>query len=79
MEATYNTKDRIYRCQGYASDNNCIHTCEAMEEIVLANVASDYVKFAMLPARRIRRLARGGKEQGSAPLLINLLLYTNVF
>ncbi|XP_052769455.1 acid-sensing ion channel 4-B-like isoform X2 [Mya arenaria] len=57
MQDIYLTKEKIYRYQEYAIEKNFLRGREAMEERTLANVANAYAEFAMVNARRIRRLA----------------------
>ena len=55
--SAYFEKERLYRFQIYAIERNFLRGREAMEERVLSNVALGFAEFAMLNARRIRRLA----------------------
>ncbi|KAH3855161.1 hypothetical protein DPMN_097723 [Dreissena polymorpha] len=76
MEATYNMKETMYRYQEYTIEKNFLRAREAMEERVLANVASDYAEFAMLTARRIRRLAFNVMDNSNRKMLFELIIDT---
>ena len=54
--SAYWEKERLYRFQQYAVEKNFLRGREAMEERTLRNVVVGFAEFAMLNARRIRRL-----------------------
>ena len=56
-ESAYIEKERLYRFQQYAVENNFLRGSEEMEAINFANIVVSYTEFAMLNTRRIRRLA----------------------
>ncbi|KAH3852887.1 hypothetical protein DPMN_095408 [Dreissena polymorpha] len=76
MEGTYNMKQIMYRFQEYAIEKNFLRAREAMEERVLANVASDYAEFAMLTARRIRRMAMDVMDDSNRKMLFEIIIDT---
>ena len=57
VRSAYWEKERLYRFQQYAIERNFLRGREAMEERTLRNVVVGFAEFAMLNARRIRRLA----------------------
>ena len=54
--SAFNEKERLYRFQAYTVEKNFLRGREAMEERTLANLALGFAEFAMVNARRIRRL-----------------------
>ena len=56
-KSAYFEKERLYRYQEYVVERNFLRGREAMEERVIRNVAVAFAEFAMINARRIRRLA----------------------
>ena len=73
MSDVFATKERMYRYQEYAIDQNFLRGREAMEERVLANVANAYAEFAMQIKRRIERLASSTDDNQSRKDLYSLI------
>ena len=64
--SAYIEKERLYRFQEYSFLRNFLRGREAMEERTLANLALGFAEFAMLNARRIRRLVTIPVEESSS-------------
>ena len=64
--SAYIEKERLYRFQDYIVERNFLRGREAMEERTLRNVALGFAEFAMLNARRIRRLATIPVEESTS-------------
>ena len=74
MSDVFATKERMYRYQEYAIEQNFLRGREAMEERVLANVVNAYAEFAMQIKRRIERLASSTDDNQSKKELYNLII-----
>ena len=57
IRSVYVEKERLYRYQQYAFEKNFLRGRDAMEERTLTNVVLGFTEFAVLNAKRIRRLA----------------------
>ena len=55
--SAYFDKERLYRYQIYIIERNFLRGREAMEERFITNVVIAFVEFAMINAKRIKRLA----------------------